>query len=241
MTDSQDAAKPVHLRSVSTVYIVATPIGNLGDITLRALETLKKVEVVACEDTRRTRKLLTHFGISVRLLSVRARNEESAAVGVYEVLERGGDVAYVSDAGTPGVSDPGSVLVRGARERGFPVVPLPGPSAVAALMSVSGFGGKSVLFDGFLSPKPGRRRRRLAELLEREEGFCVYESPYRTIKLLREIADIEPERHLIVGREMTKAFEEFIEGTAAETASLFENRGEIKGEVSVLVSGKKIG
>ncbi len=222
-----------------TLYIIATPIGNLKDITLRALDTLKEVDVIACEDTRHTLKLLNNYGISKQLISCRAANEAKAAEKIAGILEEGRDVAYASDAGTPGLSDPGSILVRHVRDCGFDVVPIPGASAFATLTSVGAFPDKGVTFEGFLSPKPGRRRKRLAELLERSEAFIIYESPFRIIKLLTDIADLSSDRKVLVGREMTKIHEEFLEGPVNEVLSVLEERSSQKGEFSVLVSGKK--
>ena len=223
---------------MGTLYIVATPIGNLRDITLRAVDTLKQVEAVACEDTRHTVKLLTAHGISKRLISCRARNEARAAEGIIEILDAGGDVAYASDAGTPGVSDPGAVLCRMAAEAGHAVIPLPGASAFATLVSVCGFGGRTVTFDGFLSPKAGRRKRRVAELLEREENFLLYESPHRILKLLEVLAELAPERRVCIGREMTKLHEEYIRGGAAEVLTELSSRASIKGEFAIVIEGR---
>ena len=219
--------------------MVATPIGNLSDITLRALETLRAVDLIACEDTRHTRKLLTHYEISRPLISVRSENEREEAGRVLTALEEGKEVAYVSDAGTPGFSDPGRRLVEAARGGGYAIVPIPGPSAFSALMSVSSFPGRTVTFDGFLSPKAGKRAKRIEELLSRGEAFVFYESPHRILKILKDVADKEPERPILVSREMTKIYEEFVEGTAEEVLRIFEERKSLKGEFSVLVSGKK--
>jgi 16S rRNA (cytidine1402-2'-O)-methyltransferase len=226
---------------VATLFIVATPIGNLGDITLRALEILKSVDIIACEDTRRTLQLLNHFGIKARLLSCRARNELLASRKIMEVLDGGGNAAYASDAGTPGLSDPGSVLVRATREAGHIVVPIPGTSAFAALVSIAGGLDKSVLFEGFLSPKPGRRRARLAELLETREGFILYESPFRIVKLMQDLADLDGERYACLGREMTKLHEEYISGSILEILGQLSGREKQLGEFSLFVSGKKSG
>jgi 16S rRNA (cytidine1402-2'-O)-methyltransferase len=160
---------------VSTLFIVATPIGNLQDMSPRGIEVLSDVDVVACEDTRRTLKLLNAFALKKRLMSCHARREREAAESIRALLAQGKSVAYVSDAGTPGISDPGSVLARQVRAAGFPVIPIPGPSAFAALCSISGFAGKSVLFEGFLSPKPGRRRKRLEALADIGVPFILYE------------------------------------------------------------------
>lgn len=224
---------------MSTLYIVGTPIGNLGDITFRAIETLKTVDVIACEDTRHTLQLLTHFEIRKPLISCRAQNEENAGQKIIRLLDEGQSVAYASDAGTPGISDPGAVLVDLARKAGHKVVPIPGASAFVSLVSVAGSGGKTLLFEGFLSPKPGRRRSRLRELMATGFAFVLYESPYRIVKLLADIADIECERRVVVGRELTKLHEEIVEGTAADVRDDFSLRNKILGEFAVFVSGNK--
>ncbi len=223
------------------LYIVATPIGNLRDITLRALDVLKEVDIIACEDTRHTLKLLNSYSISKKLISCRSENEQKAAERIVSILEDGLDAAYVSDAGTPGISDPGSRLVRIVRDAGLKVLPIPGPSAFASLVSVGAFPDSSVIFEGFLSPKPGRRRKRLSELLQRPESVLIYESPFRIVKLLTDIADLFPERKILIGREMTKVHEEFLEGSVNEILELINDRKIVKGEFSVLVSGKKKG
>ncbi len=222
------------------LYIVATPIGNLGDITLRALETLKGADAIACEDTRHTLKLLNHFEIRKPLLSCHANDEARGADRILGLLAQDKTVAYCSDAGTPGLSDPGSLLVRRAREAGHLVSPLPGPSAFAALVSVAGMGGRSFLFDGFPSPKAGKRRTRLKELMAREESFVLYESPHRIIALMEGIALIDPARRLCVGREMTKIYEEFITGTASEVLEMLKGKAEVRGEFAVLVDGSEL-
>jgi 16S rRNA (cytidine1402-2'-O)-methyltransferase len=221
------------------LYIVGTPIGNLGDMSFRAVEILKTVGAVACEDTRRTLKLLTHFGIRVRLISCRAHNEAFAAEKVIAVLNGGQEVAYASDAGTPGISDPGALLVRLAVEAGHQAVPIPGPSAFASLVSVAGGRDSRVLFEGFLSPKAGRRRSRLRELLAGEGAFVLYESPFRILKLLEDLAEIDEERYICIGREMTKVHEEYLRGSVAEIQEILIQKGEQVGEFSVFVSGKK--
>ena len=218
---------------------MGTPIGNLGDITYRALETFKAVDVIACEDTRHTLQLLNHFEIKKPLVSCRAQNEQVAAQKLVRLLDEGQTVAYASDAGTPGISDPGAVLVDVAREAGHDVVPIPGACAFVSLASVAGSGGKSLLFEGFLSPKPGRRRSRLRELMATGFAFVLYESPFRIVKLLADIADIQCERRIVVGRELTKLHEEIVEGTAAEVLESFAGRSKILGEFAVFVSGSK--
>jgi 16S rRNA (cytidine1402-2'-O)-methyltransferase len=224
---------------VATLYIIGTPIGNLGDITFRAVEILKTVDLVACEDTRRTLKLLTHLGIRVKLLSCRAQNEETAAEAVIKALNAGSNAAYASDAGTPAVSDPGAALVRLAAKAGHAVIPIPGPSAFASLVSVAGGLDKSVMFEGFLSPKAGRRRARLRELLALDAAFVVYESPFRILKLLEDLAEFDNGRYICVGREMTKVHEEYFRGSAAEILNVVAEKDKQLGEFSVYVSGKK--
>ncbi len=224
---------------MATLYIVGTPIGNLGDITYRALETFKTVDVIACEDTRHTLQLLNHFEIKKPLVSCRAQNEQSAAQKIVHLLDEGQTVAYASDAGTPGISDPGAVLVDVARGAGHEIVPIPGACAFVSLASVAGSGGKTLLFEGFLSPKPGRRRSRLRELMVTGFAFVLYESPFRIVKLLADIADIQCDRRIVVGRELTKLHEEIVEGTAAEVLEDFAGRSKILGEFAVFVSGSK--
>jgi 16S rRNA (cytidine1402-2'-O)-methyltransferase len=225
---------------VSTLYIIGTPIGNLGDISFRAVEILKSVDLVACEDTRRTLKLMSHLGLRIPLLSCRAQNEGFAAEKVIAFLKEGKTVAYASDAGTPGVSDPGAILVRFAAEAGHAVIPIPGPSAFASLVSVAGGIDKSVVFEGFLSPKSGRRRSRLKELLTMETAFVLYESPFRVLKLLEDLADLDSERYICVGREMTKVHEEYLRGSVREVLFVLQEKNKQIGEFSVYVSGKKI-
>ena len=218
---------------MSKLYIVATPIGNLDDITLRAIATLREADVIACEDTRHTQTLLTHLGITgKRLIACHAHNEAASSQGIVGLLGQGLNVAYCSDAGTPGVSDPGSRLVRAVREAGYDVVPIPGASASVTLISASGLSGKTFTFEGFLSPKSGRRKSRLKELLAREEAFIIYESPFRILKTLGELKELDDSRPLVLGREMTKAFEQFIYGTPSEVISQLTV---VKGEFALVV------
>ncbi|MBP5359395.1 MAG: 16S rRNA (cytidine(1402)-2'-O)-methyltransferase [Treponema sp.] len=224
---------------MSELYIVGTPIGNLGDITFRALEIFKAVDVVAAEDTRHTLELLTHFEIRKPMISCRAQNEEFAAQKIIAILDQGQTVAYASDAGEPGISDPGAILAGLARKAGHKVVPVPGPSAFAALVSVAGAGGKTLVFEGFLSPKPGRRRSRLRELMAMDAAVVLYESPYRVVKLLQDIADIDSERRIVVGRELTKVHEEINDGTAAEILADYSSRNKVLGEFAIFISSNK--
>ena len=220
------------------LFVVATPIGNLKDISFRALETFQEADFIACEDTRHTLGLLTHYEISKPLISCRAVNETSASEKIVKLLDEGKKIAYASDAGTPAISDPGSILVRTAREAGHIIIPIPGASAFGAIMSIAGTYDKTVVFEGFLSPKAGKRKRRLQELFDFGAGFVLYESPYRIVKLLADIAEIDSNRELIIGRELTKLHEEIIKGPASEVLQNFEKRPSIKGEFSVFVTGK---
>lgn len=208
-------------------------------MTYRAVETLKNVDYVAAEDTRHTLQLLNHFEIKKPLISCRAQNEKFAAEKIVKLLDEGNSVAYASDAGTPGISDPGAVLVDCVREGGHDVVPIPGASAFATLISVAGSGGKTLIFEGFLSPKPGKRRSRLRELMSTGDAIIIYESPFRITKLLSDIADIDSTRRVVVGRELTKLHEEIISGSAEELRDDFTNRPSIKGEFAIFISGTK--
>ncbi len=224
---------------MSELFIVGTPIGNLGDITLRALETFKKVDFVAAEDTRHTLELLTHFDIHKPLISCRAQNERFASEKIIDLLNKGQTVAYASDAGEPGISDPGAILAGLARGAGHTVIPIPGPSAFATLVSVAGVGGKTLIFEGFLSPKPGKRRSRLRELLATGYAFVLYESPFRIVKLLSDLAELDSERRVVVGRELTKLHEEITEGSAQEVFADYSSRNKVLGEFAVFISGNK--
>jgi 16S rRNA (cytidine1402-2'-O)-methyltransferase len=224
---------------VSVLYVVGTPIGNLGDITYRAIETLKSVDFIAAEDTLHTLQLLNHFEIKKPMISCRAQNERTAGEKIVKLLDEGHNVAYASDAGTPGISDPGAVLVDLVREAGHDVVPIPGASAFATLISVAGSGGKTLIFEGFLSPKPGKRRSRLKELMDTGDAVIIYESPFRITKLLIDVADIDSTRRVVVGRELTKLHEEIISGSAEDLKNNFANRQSIKGEFAIFISGTK--
>ena len=224
---------------MSVLYVVGTPIGNLGDITYRALETLKSVDFIAAEDTLHTLQLLNHFEIKKPMISCRAQNERTAGEKIVKLLDEGHSVAYASDAGTPGISDPGAVLVDLVREAGHDVVPIPGASAFATLISVAGSGGKTLIFEVFLSPKPGKRRTRLKELMDTGDAIIIYESPFRITKLLIDVADIDSTRRVVVGRELTKLHEEIISGSAEDLKNNFANRQSIKGEFAIFISGTK--
>lgn len=220
--------------TAGTLYLVATPIGNLEDITLRALRTLKECDVVAAEDTRRTGQLLKHFGISRPLLSYFQFNEAKRSEEIIERLRHGEKVALVTDAGSPGISDPGERVVKAAIAAGFRVEPVPGPSALVAALTASGLPTDEFHFIGFLPHKSGQRRKKLEALKAFHGTLVLYESPYRIEKLLGELSEVFPEREVVLARELTKKFEEFVRGTAAELFTKVKERT-IKGEFVVLI------
>jgi len=217
-----------------TLYLVATPIGNLEDITLRALRTLKECDVVAAEDTRRTGHLLHYFGISRPILSYFRFNEARRSEEILERLRRGEKVALVTDAGSPGISDPGERVVQAARAAGFRVEPVPGPCALVAALTASGLPCGQFHFAGFPPHKTGARRRWLQTLQHVPGTLVFYESPWRISKLLGELHELFPEARVVLAREITKRFEEFLSGTASELLAAFERRPP-KGEIVVLV------
>ena len=218
----------------STLYLVATPIGNLEDITLRALRTLKECDVVAAEDTRRTGQLLTHFGFRKPLLSYHKFNEASRSEEILKRLANGEKVSLVSDAGSPGISDPGERVVRAAVEAGFRVEAVPGACALVVALTASGLPTDEFHFIGFLPHKSGQRRKKLESLRTFDGSLVLYESPYRVEKLLGELADVFPTRRTVFARELTKKFEEFLRGTPAEIVAKLKGRS-IKGEFVVLI------
>ena len=217
-----------------TLYVVATPIGNLEDITLRALRVLKEVGLVACEDTRRTRTLLTHFGIHVPVTSYFEHNKLAKGPAILKTLRDGKSVALVTDAGTPGISDPGFLLVREARDAGIPVVPVPGPSAVVAALSAAGIPADSFVFDGFLPVKPGKRIHRLEALRGLEMTCVCYESPHRILASLEAIGQVFGEAEIVVARELTKQFEEIVRGTPEALRERFA-AGTVRGEFTLVI------
>ena len=219
-----------------TLFIVATPIGNLEDITLRALRILKTVDLIAAEDTRHTRKLLTHYDISTPLTSYHDHNEATKVPVLVETLLAGKNIALVSDAGTPCISDPGYRLVKGAVEADIPVVPIPGPSMLTALMSVGGLPTDRFAFEGFLPAKQGQRQRALRELCREKRPLIFYESPHRLLSTLTDLAQIFGDRRIVVGRELTKQFEEILRGPISAVCRAFHNRS-VKGEVALVVEG----
>lgn len=224
---------------MSPLYVVSTPIGNLEDITLRALRVLKEADLVACEDTRRTGRLLRHYEIDKKLVSFHSHNQNRTLGHLLELLSEGKSLALVTDGGTPGISDPGALLVNMAREGEIPVVPVPGPSALSALLSVAGAPVAGMIFGGFLSPKAGRRRKRLKELLYHGGALVLFESPHRILKLLEDLRQLVPERRLLLGREMTKLHEEFLAGNADQLLTELSGRAKMIGEFTLYVHPEK--
>lgn len=218
-----------------TLYLVATPIGNLEDITLRALRTLKECDLVAAEDTRHTGALLKHFGISKPLVSYFQFNEARRSEEILERLARGEKIALVTDAGSPGISDPGERVVKAARAAGNRVEAVPGASALLAALTPSGLPTDEFHFIGFLPHKSGQRKNKLESLRAVPGTLVIYESPYRVEKLLGELAEAFPERQVVLARELTKKFEEFLQGTPAQLIERLKNRS-IKGEFVVLIA-----
>lgn len=226
---------PYNGRVAGTLFVVATPIGNLEDITRRAVDVLGRVTLIACEDTRQTRKLLERYGIAVRLASYHEHNEEERSRELLERLEAGEDIALVTDAGTPLVSDPGFRLVREAARRGIRVVPVPGPSAFLAALSASGLETDSFYFGGFLPRKRAERQRLLRSLAELHCTLAFYEAPHRILETLADVEAVMPSRPLVLARELTKVHEEFLRGTARELREELRRRGAVRGEITLLI------
>jgi len=225
--------------SAGILYIVSTPIGNLADITLRALDVLKTVGLVAAEDTRHTRKLLAHYGISVKLISCHEHNEQERAAQLAAKLSSGLSVALLSNAGTPTVSDPGYRVLQAAIAAGIRIVPIPGPSAAMTALSAAGLASDAFFFEGFLPQKGAKRTARLKQLAEMPATIIFYESPHRVIPLLEEVLELMGDCPVVLAREMTKRYEEFLRGRAAEVAAVLASRPAIKGELTLLVSGRQ--
>jgi len=224
------------MATIGTLYIVATPIGNLEDITLRALRVLKEVDLIAAEDTRRTRQLLSRYDIHRPLTSYHAHSRQVREESLLRELRRGKNVALVTDAGTPGISDPGEHLVRRSIEEGIPLVPIPGPAAIVTALSISGLPTHHFLFHGFLPPKSSARKQFLRSLKDRPETLLFYESPRRIRTFLEEVRRILGERRVVVAREMTKVYEEVYRGTVSQVLEAL-GKGDIKGEVTVVIEG----
>lgn len=224
-----------------TLYIVATPIGNLEDITLRAIRILREVDLILCEDTRMTKRILDKYEINTKTMSYHAQSKLSKVEKIFELLEEGKNLALVSDAGTPTISDPGVLLVSQIKEKfggKVKIEPIPGASAVISALSASGIPSSEFLFLGFLPHKKGRETL-FKEIAETKRPVAFYESPHRIMKTLESLNKYTPERNVVIGRELTKIHEEFPEGTSAELLEYFnKNKEKIRGEFVVIVSGK---
>ena len=218
------------------LYIVATPIGNLEDITLRALRVLKEVALIAAEDTRRTRKLLNAYGIKTPVTSLYDQNELAKSASIISRIEEGDDIAYVSDAGTPGISDPGYILINKAIEHAIEVITIPGPVAAIAALSISGLPMDSFAFYAFLPSRPAKRRQFLESLRDETKTMIFYESPRRLASSLNDIHGILGDRKMVLSREMTKLYEETIRGTISEVLKSIEGTT-VKGEITLILSG----
>jgi len=219
------------------LYLVATPIGNLEDITQRALRVLRDVQVIAAEDTRRTRRLLDHFGLATPVVSLFEHNERARIPALIERLARGESVAVVTDAGSPGISDPGYPLVRATAAAGLRVESVPGPSAVIAALQISGLPTDAFVFVGFLPPKSAARRRRLEELSERRETVVAFESPHRIEACLADLEVVWGERPVVLARELTKLHEKVLRGSAREVRAAL-GAGERRGEMVLVLGGR---
>ena len=224
--------------SAGTLYVVATPIGNLEDLTMRALRVLKEVGLIACEDTRRTRTLMTHFGIHAPVTSYFEHNKLTKGPAILRTLQEGTSVALVTDAGTPGISDPGFLLVREACAAGIAVVPVPGPSAVVTALSAAGIPADRFVFDGFLPVKPGKRVHRLEALRDLEMTIVCYESPHRILASLEAIGQVFGQIEIVVARELTKQFEEIVRGAPAALRERFA-AGTVRGEFTLVIPHAK--
>jgi len=219
------------------LFVVSTPIGNLKDITLRALETLKDVDFIACEDTRVTGFLLSHYEIRKEMTSLNAVNESSKINFILDKILSGKNCALVSDAGTPGISDPGNRLINSAAEKGIAIIPVPGASALLTALTISGLPTNSFVFEGFIPQKKGRQKK-LLSLSSEERTIVIYESVHRIEKLLTELNEFMPEREMVVCRELTKKFEELWKGKPSELLSVLNTKN-IKGEFVVVIAPKK--
>jgi 16S rRNA (cytidine1402-2'-O)-methyltransferase len=226
------------MTSSGTLYVCGTPIGNLQDITIRALDVFRNVDLIAAEDTRRTRKLLAHYEIPTKIISYHEHNEFARAPQLIEMIREGKSVALVTDAGMPGISDPGAYLVDSALSNGLEVVSIPGPSAVIAALSVSGFSADQFTFVGFLPRKGKRRDEVLEHIADDTRVSVIYESPYRLSKTLSDlVSTVGGTRKAVVTRELTKLHEEVVKGTLEELSEEFSQRA-VKGEITMVVGGK---
>lgn len=223
-----------------TLYLVATPIGNLADITYRAIEILQRVAVIACEDTRHTHKLLQYYGIKTKTVSYHEHNEQQRSDELIELLKQGRDVAVVSDAGTPGISDPGFRLVQAAIRHDVVVVPVPGPSALIAALIASGLSTDQFFFAGFLPPRSGARQAKLNEIRSVKATLIFYEAPHRLAATLKDAYEILGDRKAVVARELTKIHEEIRRGFLSDLSQTFSAEEQARGEFVVLIDGKSV-
>lgn len=222
-------------RRVGTLYMVGTPIGNLQDITLRALSTLKTVDLIACEDTRRTERLLQHYQVSTPTTSYHEHNELTKAAELILQLEQGARIALVSDAGMPGVSDPGYRLISLCIRHRIPVVPIPGASAFVAALVASGLPTDAFRFSGFLPSKPNRRRKVLEDHKDSQKTLIFYEAPHRILETLEDVNQVLGNRHVVVAREVTKIHEEFLRGRCLDVLAELRQRNQVQGEITLLI------
>jgi len=222
-----------------TLYIVATPIGNLGDITFRAIEVLKQVDVIACEDTRHTKILLSHYGIQKTLISYFEHNKEKKARYILRLLDDGKNVALVSDAGTPGISDPGYRVIRDAIDNEVNVISIPGANAALAALAVSGMPTDRFAFEGFLPNKTTARKKKLSEFAKKKSTIICYESPHRLLASLEDMGEVLGDAELVVAREITKKFEEIKRGNASDLLAYFKQK-KVRGEFVVIINPVRI-
>ncbi len=219
------------------LYLVGTPIGNLEDITLRAVRVLKEADLIACEDTRQTQKLLNHYGIVTKTTSYHEHNEMERAPELVKELEAGARIALVTDAGMPGISDPGFRLISLAIQHGVPVVPIPGASAFLSALVASGLPTDSFRFNGFLPSKRGQRRQMLESVKDSARTQVFYEAPHRIVETVEDVVEtLGADRHIVIAREVTKVHEEFLRGSAGEVLATLKSRGAVKGEITLLIA-----
>jgi 16S rRNA (cytidine1402-2'-O)-methyltransferase len=236
LESSQSSSRTSSRTPGAALYIVATPIGNLEDITFRAIRTLKEVDVIACEDTRQTQKLLNHYGITTRSVSYHEHNELTRSAELVKDMQEGASVALVTDAGMPGISDPGFRLISLAIRHRLPVVPIPGASAFLSALVASGLPTDSFRFSGFLPAKRGERRNALEAIKSSPRTQIVYETPHRIVEALEDVVEIlGKDRHVVIAREVTKLHEEFLRGRASEILQILQARDGVKGEITLLI------
>jgi 16S rRNA (cytidine1402-2'-O)-methyltransferase len=235
---SMNDMKPTLGNKTAALYVVATPIGNLGDITLRALEVLRRVDAIACEDTRHARRLLDHYNITASTFALHDHNEHEASAKLVAMLQEGKSIALITDAGTPGISDPGARAVAAAQSAGFQAIPLPGPSAVISALSASGLSDERFLFVGFLPVKSAARRSEIEKLMSAESALVFYEAPHRIEETISDLAAaLEPERQIVIARELTKMFEQIARMPVADApAWLQADENRKRGEFVLIVS-----